>query len=163
VLAAAACVALLPAAWHQWSRQDYGPRAQAQFSAWRERIAPGADVLFPDGPLFAWFMLQRPDYLSTQQEASAVFSRAAALEVLRREEQLRGFPDAVRARVSLDDPTDGARGTLQDLCGRVGTDLGYVISAADLGTPALENAPAAADPHWSTLKLYRCPPGVARD
>ena len=63
------------------------PREIASFESWRAVIPPGTDVFVVSKGIstaMVWFDLQRPSYLSTDQSAGVVFSRATALEVRRR-------------------------------------------------------------------------------
>jgi hypothetical protein len=62
-----------------------------EFADWRAAIPPDRTVLVTpaqDAGKFVWFSLQRPQYLSADQSAGVVFSRATALEVKRRSEVL---------------------------------------------------------------------------
>ena len=82
----AACVFLVPVA---FGKTDVAgsTRAIAEFADWRSAIPPSANVYVANGhdaAPFAWFTLQRPNYLSLDQSAGVVFSRATALEVRRR-------------------------------------------------------------------------------
>jgi hypothetical protein len=57
------------------------------FSEWRSAIPPSSVVyVHPahNSAAFAWFTLERPSYLTVDQSAGVVFSRATALEVKRR-------------------------------------------------------------------------------
>jgi MFS family permease len=70
-----------------------GTRAEIeQFKDWREHIPATSTVLLvpmTNSAAFAWFTLGRPSYLSVDQSAGVVFSRATALEIRRRSEMLR--------------------------------------------------------------------------
>ncbi len=73
---------------HDWMYKPAG------FSDWRARIPPTSSVYVADGvdsPIFTWFTLGRPSYLSVDQSAGVVFSRATALEVRRRADGLRAL------------------------------------------------------------------------
>ncbi len=68
----------------------------AEFSDWIRAIPPGANVYVANGLdtcTFAWFTLGRPSYLSLDQSAGVVFSRATALEVRRRSQVLMPLMD----------------------------------------------------------------------
>jgi hypothetical protein len=71
--------------------QSGAPAEVDGFAAWREVIPPSSNVYVAPAhysAAFCWFTLQRPDYLSVNQSAGVVFSREAALEVVRRSEVL---------------------------------------------------------------------------
>jgi len=67
-----------------------------EFADWRSAIPPGGTVyVVPahNSASFAWFTLERPSYLSVDQSAGVVFSRATALEVKRRSQVLLPIMD----------------------------------------------------------------------
>jgi hypothetical protein len=62
-----------------------------EFADWRSAIPPGSNVyVVPayNSASFAWFTLERPSYLTVDQSAGVVYSRATALEVKRRSQVL---------------------------------------------------------------------------
>ena len=64
----------------------------SEFADWRATIPSTATVwVIPmyNSATFAWFTLERPSYLSVDQSAGVVFSRATALEVKRRSPALK--------------------------------------------------------------------------
>ena len=143
------------------------PRPDA-FSNWRRAIPPSANVFVDDGsdsPLFAWFTLRRPNYLSIDQSAGVVFSRRTALEIARRAEVLRPlmFPDyrvldkrhATRhqaaARPKLPWPKPLTVPLLERICSDPA--LGFVIAHPDLGFDAI---PHTAKDVWKGWNLYDC-------
>ena len=83
---AIACLFIYPGAFRA-STRDGSSEQVAEFSDWRRLIAPD-DAVFVvpahNSASFAWFTLQRPSYLSVDQSAGAVFSRATATEIRRR-------------------------------------------------------------------------------
>ena len=86
----ASTIALLPSAFKQ--SRIFGASADIdEFADWRRAIPPASTVLLVparDVGSFVWFTLQRPNYLSVDQSAGVVFSRATALEVRRRSNAL---------------------------------------------------------------------------
>ena len=89
-LAAAALAALsvwvLPGAFSQVG-YPADPKEIASFAPWRRAIPPGSNVFILSKNIstaMVWFDLQRPSYVTTDQSAGVVFSRATALEVARR-------------------------------------------------------------------------------
>jgi hypothetical protein len=121
-------------------------------------VVPARDV-----GSFVWFTLQRPNYLTVDQSAGVVFSRATALEVRRRSNvllpvmepnwkirsHLRDSAAATRNSAVVDRPL--TIDNLQRAC----TDpaLGFVISARDIGFEALRHLSAGA---WKDWMLYDC-------
>ena len=87
---AALAVYMLPLAFTQ--AISFAASKSPEFADWRQRIPLTANVYVDDGgdsPVFVWFNLGRPNYLSVDQSAGVVFSRATALEIKRRAENLR--------------------------------------------------------------------------
>jgi hypothetical protein len=87
---AASAAATLPGSFKQlWSVGT--PAEIAEFADWRDTI-PANNSVFIVGvhksASFAWFTLQRASYLSVDQSAGVIFSRATALEVQRRSDVL---------------------------------------------------------------------------
>jgi hypothetical protein len=156
VLAALACVAVLRPAWAQWTARDFPPQRVAQFAPWRQRIPPGADVFWPDSPIAAWLVLNRPNYLSATQTSGMVFSRNAALELERRARELQsvvppqaflGWDNNAAPGLGLSTPQ------LQALCSLAVFD--FLITGADLGFAPLDVV-AGNSPRSPVLRLYRC-------
>lgn len=73
------------------------PRQYEEFADWRSAIPPGRNVFIAptsNAAGFTWFTLERPSYLSIDQSAGVVFSRATALEVKRRSDVVLPVQDA---------------------------------------------------------------------
>jgi hypothetical protein len=154
MLAATACIALVPTAWAQWSAREYPPDRVARFAAWRELIAPGAEVFWPDSPLSAWLFLARPNYLSALQTSGMVFSRSAALEFQRRAEAL-GSIVTPQAFVGWDGAGPGLGLSTPQLAGICRLSVfEYLVTGVDLGMAPIAVLPGGA--HVPTLRLYRC-------
>ena len=64
-----------------WLRHDYRVIDPEVTEHWTRRIPPTAEVFSPEDPGFAWYILGRRSFLSMDQTAGVVFSRAAALEM----------------------------------------------------------------------------------
>ena len=154
-LAALGCIALLPTAWAQWSTRYFPQQRVAQFASWREQIPPGADVFWPDSPLAAWIVLDRPNYLSSMQTSGMVFSRNAALEIERRARELQSIVPP-QAFLGWDDAAPGLGLSIQQLSAvcRLAV-FDFLITPADLGIAPLGVVPANS-PHAPSLRLYRC-------
>jgi hypothetical protein len=86
----AAAARLLPDSLHDQQHDGTGAEIR-EFMGWRAVIAPTSNVwVVPshNSATFAWFILDRPSYLSVDQSAGVVFSREVAMEVKRRSEVL---------------------------------------------------------------------------
>jgi hypothetical protein len=95
IVLGAACILLVPVAFAKTDASG-SMREIAEFADWRNAIPPSANVYVANGhdaAPFAWFTLQRPNYLSLDQSAGVVFSRATALEVQRRSQVLMPLMD----------------------------------------------------------------------
>ena len=138
------------------------------FSNWRRAIPPSANVFVDDGsdsPLFAWFTLRRPNYLSIDQSAGVVFSRRTALEIARRAEVLRPlmFPDyrvldkrhAARSHATARRKGPSLKPLTVPLLERLCADpaLGFVVAHPDLGFGAITHT---ANDAWKGWNLYDC-------
>jgi hypothetical protein len=91
------CLFVYPGAFRVSMREGSAEQI-AEFSDWRRSIAPD-DTIFVlpahNSATFAWFTLERPSYLTVDQSAGVVFSRATAMEVRRRSNVLSPlmYPD----------------------------------------------------------------------
>jgi hypothetical protein len=72
------CCWLLSPTWRAWSHCDYD-RIFAAAAPWRAAIPAGTEVLWPDNPVGAWYVLRRPSYWSLAQLVGAIFSRDKAM------------------------------------------------------------------------------------
>jgi hypothetical protein len=156
VLAAAAIAALIPQAWDRWSVREFPPEKFARFAPLRDAIPAGADVFWPNSPVAAWLLLQRPSYLSVLQTSGLVFSRESAMEMQRRAlalaavipgESFMGWAAGFGQELSLQQQ--------QRVC-RMGA-FGFLVTSADLGVApvAVVQGKTLAAAH--DLRLYRCP------
>jgi hypothetical protein len=137
-----------------------------EFKDWREHIPATSSVLIvptTKSAAFAWFTLGRPSYLSVDQSAGVVFSRATALEVRRRAEVLLpiGEPDyqilaqIQRNRAKPDkkpaEPPPLTAAALSSICRD--PQLGFVIAREKLGFDGLPHRHAG---NWKDWNLYDC-------
>jgi hypothetical protein len=139
----------------RWSRLDFPPGFHAAFSAWREQIPPGMDVLWPANPLYAWVYLERPSFYSEAQRATTLFSQAAADEMRRRYQGLAPFLAFEGAGIPIL-PSAAARPdlTLQALCER--SAVRYIVTRRRFATAPIGTLPADLSPRLRGLRLYRC-------
>jgi hypothetical protein len=137
-----------------------------KFANWSTLIPPASTVLVApprDVGAFVWFTLDRPNYLSLDQSAGVVFSRATALEVRRRSEVLLPLmqPEwAIRTRLRSRSIKMGndQRAThplttesLMQVC--ADRNLGFVISPEKLGFGAVPHEGTGDLKGWN---LYDC-------
>lgn len=136
-------------------------------SDWRKRIAPTANVYVDDGgdsPIFAWFALQRPSYLSVDQSAGVVFSRATALEIRRRAANLlpmmqpdwqiltkRAEARSANAVKKRPWPRPLTAQLLRGVCRD--PQLGFLVAHQNVGFGALRHSHAGP---WNGWYLYDC-------
>jgi hypothetical protein len=164
VLLAASLAAILPGTFRQLA--TVGTQAEiAEFAEWRGAIPPASNVLVvpaKNSASFVWFTLGRPSYLSVDQSAGVVFSRATALEIRRRAEVLVPImqPDfrirsqmAQEARgIKLEDQTRPLTSqSLAQICGD--PLLGFVIAKEELGFDSLRQTHSGT---WKNWNLYDC-------
>jgi hypothetical protein len=156
VLATAACICLLPPTWSRWTHRQFPAAVVARFAPWRELIPPGSEVLWPESPLQAAVLLERPDFLSKLQTTGVVFSREAAMEMWRRALALgaivtpAGFFEFDGAGMTL----GPSSAQLERACGT--GEFSFVVTGTRLSWPALAEVPKDV---WHTsngLRLYRC-------
>lgn len=164
VLLAASLVLILPGAFGQLG--TVGTRAEiAEFAQWRNAIPPASNVLVvpaKNSASFVWFTLGKPSYLSVDQSAGVVFSRATALEIRRRSEVLTPVmePDfmilsqmAQEARgIKLENQTRPLTSqSLVEICGD--PLLGFVIAKEELGFDSIRHTHSGT---WRNWNLYDC-------
>ena len=139
------------------------PAQVEEFSDWRNAIPAGENVLvlpryYTAG--FAWFTLQRPSYLSVDQSAGVIFSRATAAEIHRRSDILLPIeePDwrLLSRRATHGSRFDAAalpltRDRLMRIC--ADPELNFVVAKEDVGFMALRHHQAGI---WDGWNLYDC-------
>jgi hypothetical protein len=137
-----------------------------EFAEWENAIPPTSTVLVApphDVGAFVWFTLGRPNYLTLDQSAGVVFSRATALEVRRRSTVILPLVDpdwklltGLRIKSGRGRKNEATTHPLtpRSLI-RVCADpqLGFVISPAKVGFDPLRHEHAGA---WKDWNLYDC-------
>jgi hypothetical protein len=157
---------ILPAAFKQ-NRLLASTAERNEFSDWAGIIPPTSTVLVAparDVGTFVWFTLQRPNYLSVDQSAGVVFSRATALEVKRRSQVLLPVMDpnwkimsklraaANSGKHQIDTPSRPlTAANLDQIC--ADTLLGFVISSQQIDFDSLTHKNAGP---WMGWHLYDC-------
>ena len=152
-----ACVALVPASVAGWEHLEFTKREFDAFASWREHIPPGKEVLWIDGSVPTWALLERPGYLSANQTASMLFSRRAAMELKRRALQLAPFAKDENFIFWKDDALltqNGARPTLASLCQAI--DAPFIVTRSKLDPHPLATVPVTASLTYRGLQLFQC-------
>jgi hypothetical protein len=137
-----------------------------EFADWANAIPPTSTVLVVpprDVGAFVWFTLERPNYLTLDQSAGVVFSRATALEVRRRSEVLLPLMDPdwkILTRLHAQSGTGPkSQATTRPLTSKklmqvcADPQLGFIISPEKLGFDPLPHAHAGG---WNLWNLYDC-------
>ncbi|MEP6885083.1 MAG: hypothetical protein ABJC66_10085 [Gammaproteobacteria bacterium] len=150
--------ALLPQTWSTWTHREFPPQRIAQFAAWRDLIPPGSEVFWPEAPLDAWLLLDRPSYLSVLQTSGLVFSRDSAIELQRRAYALG---PAIAPQTFLGWGSGGTNlqlslAQLRGVC-QLGA-FAYLVTTADLGVAPVAELARDASPASHPQRLYRCSP-----
>jgi hypothetical protein len=164
-LVAACAVGLLsltaPAAFHEWTDRTYSDSTVRAFESWRARIPEGTEVLWFDSPLATWVLLERPSYLSNQQESSGLFFRAAAMAMKARVDRLTPFLSSEprvgwRAEPAGGTPLPTVEPSLAELCSA--TDVKFVVTRKNLSAKPIAVTPDGVSALYKGLGLYACPP-----
>jgi hypothetical protein len=165
IATAAAAAVLLPAVWQPVHFREF-PRARIeQFAAARTRLPERAEVFWPEAPLGAWVLLERPSFLSMLQTSGVVFSRASALELRRRAAALEpGMASSAYLvwREGAVEP-DWSDSQLRAACQTQVFD--YLVTNRDLGSgapaavvPARGSSERRAPSTADDLRIYQCAP-----
>jgi len=157
VAAAAAVAALLPISLAERTRFAYPQQLYQQFAPWRRLIPPGEEVLWVEGPVPTWLLLERPSYLSSAQTTSTLFSKKAAIEMWARAQALSDFLPGEDLMTWGPSPTRRASPelpTLRSVC--ASSDVKYIVTRADLHAAPLDVAPPGVPMQYRKLQLYRC-------
>lgn len=145
---ASAAMALLFATtlWPQWAYTPFSSANHAAFAGWRARIPPGTEVVWFEFPTASWVLLERPNYISQQQTASAVFSREAA----------RALSDRVTPLLPFLKPgtTSLAVGSLTAFCDA--TRQRFVVARTQFEVAPIAVAPDDLPAELRDWKLYAC-------
>lgn len=159
------CLLLYPGAFRVHNREGRAEQI-AEFSDWRRSIAPDDTVFIVpahNSAAFAWFTLERPSYLTVDQSAGVVFSRATALEVRRRSDVLSPLmdPDWKLQSDASGRPEAGTSGktrtrplTRESLIGICSDPkLRFVVAREYLG---FDPTPHTHIGNWKDWNLYDC-------
>ncbi|MEJ0038800.1 MAG: hypothetical protein WDO68_22450 [Gammaproteobacteria bacterium] len=153
ILTCAIGACLLPFAFREWTTVRFGKPLVDAYGTWRAHIPVGTEVLWMEDPIAAWVLLQRPLFLSVDQTGSVLFSRAAAVEMERRDAVLTKYlPEAHFMMPKVHVPAKG-HSTLERACSS--GEIRFIATRIDLGPPALEQAPAGTK-LFRGVRLYQC-------
>jgi hypothetical protein len=157
------CVAMLPllfigkASAEAWSSRVYSLEAHESFAVWRSLIPAGADVLWATklmrggDPTAAWLLLERPSYYSSVQVNSGLFSRPAAIELLRRNKKIPlSLPTEMPVTIKFEDEANEGL-WCKDIPVR------YIVTSVAISDARLVAAPPSLGPPFDTLQLRICP------
>jgi hypothetical protein len=164
-LLAAVSLLIFPAAFKQ-SRTFVSSADIREFADWTNAIPPTSTVLVApprDVGGFVWLTLGRPNYLALNQSSGVVFSRATALEVLRRSgvlapiidpdwrilTRLRDNPGLRLRKEAATRPL--THESLIQVC--ADPQLGFVISPENVEFDPVRHERAGA---WKDWNLYDC-------
>jgi hypothetical protein len=159
------CLLVYPSAFRV-STPEGSAEQIAEFSDWRQSIAPDDTVfVLPahNSATFAWFTLERPSYLTVDQSAGVVFSRATALEVRRRANVLAGLMDpdwrlrSRKASAGVGRETDKKAARTLNLSSLIGIcsdpKLKFVVAHEYLGFNPMTHSHVG---NWKGWNLYDC-------
>ena len=144
------------AAYPQWARSPYSAENQAEFASWRALIPPGTEVLWYEYPLAAWTLLQRPDFASRQQGASALFSREAAMVLRDRQLALMSFGASLESAAVAPKTTKESQPAvaLSTMCSASGAR--FVVTRDAPESRPLAIAAVSLPPELRDWKLFAC-------
>jgi hypothetical protein len=166
---AVCCMILLAASVFTWQetfiRRVKEIAEPAEFLEWRRAIPAHSNVFVVPSSTsagFAWFTLERPNYLSLNQSAGVVFSRQTALEVRRRAEMVLPVWDRtwqIRTRKKTPSGGSPAAATIRPLtkeklvaiCGDQALD--FVVARESVGFYPLIHS---QEGNWKNWNLYDC-------
>lgn len=144
-----------PAELESWITRTYPTEVHQAFAIWRDLIPPGSDVLWATSvvrgsdPSSVWLLLNRPSYYSSVQVNSALFSRAAAIELQRRHASIpAALPTEQSLRVLYDDAS-------VPNCEDVPTP--YIVTNAEIEGAILILAPRDVASPFDRMTLQVCP------
>src|ERR1700733_14085832 len=164
VVLLASAVYISPKSFDAFSKAG-SPALAGEFADWRKIIPPASSVYLADRydtGAFIWFALDRPNYLSPDQSAGVVFSRATALEIQRRSQVVLPLENPYwKVRSSLREtskPTDKNSDyrplTAKSLVGACSDpQLGFVIAKEQVG---FDPATHTRSGEWKDWNLYDC-------
>jgi hypothetical protein len=138
-----------------------------EFADWRKVIPPTATVFVAparSSATLAWFTLERPSYLTQDQSAGVIYSRATATEVKRRSQVLLPILDpdwriltrmnnasSAGRHIKSPPPKPLTKKSLISVCGDLALD--FVIAKENVGFDPIPHTHAG---DWMNWNLYDC-------
>jgi hypothetical protein len=168
VFSLAMLLCLLPFSAREFGTRWYSRDVEA-FAAWRALIPPRTEVMWFDGPVSTWLLLQRPSYISNLQETTGLFSRQAAAVMKGRVDRVEAYLSTEPRAAWRDNQLNGkdteaaviARSTqpisLRQLCADA-PDLRFIVTSKNMLAEPIATAPTGATERYQGYKLYRCEP-----
>ena len=141
------------------------PAVAEEFADWRKVIPPTSSVYVADKydtGAFAWFALDRPNYLSPDQSAGVVFARATALEIRRRSEVVLPLANPhwkMRSSLRANGPGFNRESDYRPLTAKAlvavcsDPQLGFVIAKENVGMGPITHTRGSV---WKGWNLYDC-------
>ena len=159
-------VALVPASWHSWTYAFYTEGLAAKFAQWRAEIPAHAEVLWPDTPVGAWYLLERQNYWSPHQTAGAIFSQEKAIALGHRTDTIVGALSKSHPRPAAEahaKPDPAGLTPVSSKLDRAGMaaacadpDLRYIVSWMPVAPTPFPPVTIDATKAHGSLYLYRC-------
>lgn len=143
--------------WDERERENLweGERYNA-LAGFRAAIPRDAVVYWPDKPTYTWFLLERANYMSSEQSAGLVFSRPTALEAKRRADRLAslGVRDGIfdKSRPASSALTTPSLGGLVWAC--ADAELDFIVHGTNFGEGIVADQSFSGSKH--KLYLYDC-------
>jgi hypothetical protein len=165
VVLLAAVVYISPKSFDAFSNAA-SPTLIEEFADWRKVIPATSSVYLADiydTGAFAWFVLDRPNYMSPDQSAGVVFARATAIEIRRRSQVVlpleKPYWKIQSSMRDIRNPTDKKSSDYSPLTAQslvnVCSDpqLGFVIAKENVGFDPITHTHSGA---WKDWNLYDC-------
>lgn len=167
IVIAAVCFAvvavMVPISVREWNTRWYD-REYPAFAEWRALIPTHTEVLWFSQPISVWLLLERPSYLSGQQEASALYSRTAATVMKKRVDMISSYLKHEDGAAWIDktgeeEPTAADKAAepiaLAPLCASA-PDLRFIVTSKKMDSEPLAELPKTVALRYRQFKLYRC-------
>src|SRR5690606_31665132 len=140
-----------------WAASEFDDDLISAFGEWRARIPPGTEVLWIESgretaAINTWLLLERPTYISTTAAPNALFSRPAAIEMVRRAEAVAGLLPFFNPFRPGEATRKKGPFLLEPICRTL--DVRYVVTSARLADATPIPAPATAPPPLRDNGLY---------
>lgn len=127
-----------------------------------QNIPEGAQIYWPTGLLATWLVLNRPSYLTDQQQAGLLFNRKTAEEAYKRKQELSAINiqrEICQSIASIDEsfsclPTSE---TILDICATSNHNISNIILETHIAGIPSEKWSAGLDANGKPIDLYSYP------